>query len=155
MKYWFDTEFIEDFGYIDLISIGIISEDNRTFYAISNEFVSVNASPWVQANVLPHLDPASTWQSREEIKKGIINFIADTKPEFWVYNGAYDWVLFAQIFGTIQDLPKGYPWYANDLKQLAHSINITSLPSHSSTKHHALEDAKWSKLAWEYLDSHK
>jgi hypothetical protein len=29
MKYWFDTEFIEDGNTIDLISIGIISDDER------------------------------------------------------------------------------------------------------------------------------
>lgn len=47
MKYFFDTEFIEDFHkplfgkrrhYIDLISIGIVAEDDREYYAISNEF---------------------------------------------------------------------------------------------------------------------
>lgn len=47
MKYFIDTEFIEDFHkpwfgkrrhYIDLISIGIVAEDGREYYAISNEF---------------------------------------------------------------------------------------------------------------------
>ena len=47
MKYFLDTEFLEGtqktwFGYskptIDLISIGIVAEDGREYYAISNEF---------------------------------------------------------------------------------------------------------------------
>lgn len=47
MKYFIDTEFIEDFTnplfgrprhYIDLISIGIVAEDGREYYAVSNEF---------------------------------------------------------------------------------------------------------------------
>lgn len=47
MKYFIDTEFIEDFTrpwigkarhYIDLISIAILAEDGREYYAVSNEF---------------------------------------------------------------------------------------------------------------------
>ena len=37
MKYWMDTEFIERPYTIDLISIGIVAEDGREFYAESNE----------------------------------------------------------------------------------------------------------------------
>jgi hypothetical protein len=46
-KYFIDTEFIEDFThpwfgksrhYIDLISIAIVSEDGREYYAVSNQF---------------------------------------------------------------------------------------------------------------------
>lgn len=33
MKYWFDTEFIEDGKTIDLLSIGIVSEEGHTLYA--------------------------------------------------------------------------------------------------------------------------
>src|SRR5690349_17532726 len=35
MRYFLDTEFIERPGTIDLISIGIVSEDRREFYAES------------------------------------------------------------------------------------------------------------------------
>lgn len=47
MKYYIDTEFIEGFHkplfgnkrhFIDLISIGIVAEDGREFYAISKDF---------------------------------------------------------------------------------------------------------------------
>jgi len=38
MRYWYDTEFIEDGSTIDLISIGIVAEDGREYYAISTEF---------------------------------------------------------------------------------------------------------------------
>ena len=47
MKYFIDTEFIEGFNkpilgkrrhFIDLISICIISGDNRIYYSISNEY---------------------------------------------------------------------------------------------------------------------
>mgnify|MGYP000718740215 CR=1 FL=1 len=74
MKYWFDTEFIEYPCTIDLISIGIVSEDNRELYLISSEYDESKADPWVKKNVISKLgdiDPVS----REEIKKQIIKFI--------------------------------------------------------------------------------
>ena len=61
MKYFIDTEFIEGFHkplfgkkrhYIDLISIGIVCEDGREFYAISNEYNYNKASEWVKENVI-------------------------------------------------------------------------------------------------------
>lgn len=61
MKYFFDTEFIEGFRkplfgkrshFIDFISIGIVAEDGRTYYAISNQFEPNDADSWVKENVL-------------------------------------------------------------------------------------------------------
>lgn len=37
MKYFLDTEFIEDGVTIDLISIGIVSDDGREFYACNRD----------------------------------------------------------------------------------------------------------------------
>lgn len=61
MKYFIDTEFIEGFHkplfgkkrhFIDLISIGIVAEDGREYYAISNEYKYKDADEWVQKNVI-------------------------------------------------------------------------------------------------------
>lgn len=61
MKYFLDTEFIEGFHkplfgkrrhFIDLISIGIVAEDGREYYAISNEFNAKDADGWVVENVI-------------------------------------------------------------------------------------------------------
>lgn len=61
MKYFIDTEFIEGFHkplfgknrhFIDLISIGIVCEDGREYYAISNEYKYKKADKWVQENVI-------------------------------------------------------------------------------------------------------
>jgi hypothetical protein len=37
MKYWLDTEFIAHPFTIDLVSIGVVAENGREFYAESNE----------------------------------------------------------------------------------------------------------------------
>jgi uncharacterized protein YjfI (DUF2170 family) len=38
VKYFYDTEFIDNGRIIDLISIGVVAEDGREYYAISTEF---------------------------------------------------------------------------------------------------------------------
>ena len=79
MKFFYDTEFIEDGKTIDLISIAIVAEDGREYYAISKEFKARRASFWVKENVLKYLPPrrpsyydsprikeeAKAWKSRE------------------------------------------------------------------------------------------
>lgn len=55
MRYFYDTEFIEDGKTIDLISIGIVCEDGRELYLQSMEFDASKASDWVKENVFPHL----------------------------------------------------------------------------------------------------
>ncbi len=37
-RYFYDCEFIEDGRVIDLVSIGVVDEHGREFYAISTEF---------------------------------------------------------------------------------------------------------------------
>ena len=56
MRFWFDTEFIEDGKTIDLLSIGIVAEDGSTFYAESTDADLSRGSEWVQHNVIVHLD---------------------------------------------------------------------------------------------------
>ena len=46
MRYFYDTEFIEDGSTIELVSIGIVAEDGREFYAVSTEFDASNANEW-------------------------------------------------------------------------------------------------------------
>lgn len=166
MKYFYDTEFIEDGKTIELISIGIVSEDGREYYAISTEFKEKNASQWVKDNVLKYLPPrkvnpmydsprlaeeSRAWKSREQIKKDIIAFIGEGKPEFWAYYADYDHVALCQLFGRMIDLPSGYPMYTNDIKQLCVSMGNPQLPEQKTTEHHALEDARWTKMAYEFL----
>lgn len=188
MKYFFDTEFLEGtqktmFGNtkptIDLISIGIVDETGREFYAISNEFNLKEAwnrwdgvrDPktgekvyWIRDNVLrsiwleyiggihkAHFYPFTYrnmkayfekyGKSNIEIANGIFAFVygddcggsgmsaiematkygapANTKePEFYAYYASYDWVSFCWIFGRMLDLPKDFPMYCKDLKQM-------------------------------------
>lgn len=54
---YYDTEFIEDGRTIDLISIGMVADDGREYYAVSSEFdlKKLAANDWLMANVWPSL----------------------------------------------------------------------------------------------------
>jgi hypothetical protein len=60
VRYFYDTEFIDNGRTIELISIGVAAEDGREYYAISTEFDPERAGSWVRKHVLPKLpSPAS------------------------------------------------------------------------------------------------
>lgn len=167
MKYFLDTEFIEDGKTIDLISIGIVAEDGREYYAISTEFKARKANQWVKDNVLVHLpkrdvypgmpgygprdwDSARAWKSRKQIAAEIVAFVG-TAPEFWGYYADYDWVVLCQLYGTMMDLPDGWPMYCRDLQQWRDQLGVQALPPEPAQEHHALADARWNQQVWAYL----
>jgi hypothetical protein len=144
MKYFLDFEFIEGFHkplfgkrrhFIDLISIGIASEDNRGFYYVSKEYNYKDADQWVKDNVILKAYTHSCsgdcrnslssdnfhkhfGSSIKEIRDALLNWIGDDKDiSFYGYYSDYDWVLFCSMFGRMIDLPKGFPMYCIDLKQ--------------------------------------
>lgn len=152
MKYFLDTEFVEEPCTIDLISIGIVSEDGRELYLESNEIDLGNLNPWMVKNILPHLDGKGI--SRSEIKDKILDFLSgDTAPEFWAYYADYDWVVFCWLFGRMIDLPEHFPMFCRDLKQVLSEREISrdKLPKQPENAHNALVDAIWVKSAYESL----
>ena len=278
MNYFIDTEFLEGtqkklFGKtnptIDLISIGIVCEDGREYYAISKDFNLKeawnrwqprtgqgdynNINPrkyWLRDNVLKpifadlyrsDLSDNQFWScdryfleykkiinkrftykefkrlikkygktnkqiaeevyefckpiegheylvktdSYEQVNIGRENSIIPgtsktevigkrTSSEFYGYFADYDWVVFCWLFGKMNDLPKGFPYYCIDLKQtLDEKINnyhvkvgtikkdfnstlndIKSFDSYpkQTNEHHALADARWNKQLYEFLN---
>jgi hypothetical protein len=177
-KYFIDAEFIEDGVTIDLISIGIVSEDDREYYALNFNCDHDKASQWVKDNVLNCIPPKPTiitmlttfppksimdvygqdgYKSKKLIGKEIIKFcnLEIEKPLFWGEWPSYDWVAFCQLFGTMMDLPKGFPMRCNDIIQLAEHLGFTSedLPESLETEgnHNALLGAKTVKMRYEWL----
>jgi hypothetical protein len=152
MKYFFDTEFIEDGKTIDLISIGIISEDGRSRYYESSECDLEKASLWVKENVIPHLQGGFARIPRKEIAKALVQFV-DGTPEFWAYYCSYDWIALCQLYGTIMDLPPTWPMWCHDIMQLWEQHGCPDLPKQNTTEHCAIDDAVWNKKAWEFLNA--
>lgn len=149
MKYFIDTEFIEYPCTIDLISIALVAEDGREFYAISSEFDESKASQWVKKNVIKQLEPSIKRQSKKVIATKIKEFIGkDYSPEFWGYFCSYDWVVFMWLFGTMIDKPSNFPYYCKDIKQVIDGFCYDP-PAQKEGNHNALHDARWVKTAYE------
>ena len=61
MKFWYDCEFLEDGKTIEPISIGIVCEDGREYYAVFDEIATdplnkrICEHKWLMENVVPHL----------------------------------------------------------------------------------------------------
>lgn len=165
MRYFLDTEFIEDGERrtIDLISIGIAAEDGRTYYAISLDFDPSKAGKWIETNVLkklPHrpsregkilYGEQDRWKTRAQIKEEVTHFIGEDEAEFWGYFADYDWVAFCWLFGKMIDLPKNFPLYCRDIKQMMESLGVEDIPFEPEDKHSALADAVWNRRAFEWL----
>ncbi len=107
--------------------------------------------------------------------------IDNTNPEFYAYYADYDWVAFCWLFGKMMDLPKGFPMYCRDLKQMLdekiqyyYDFNGDGRIYYGETKndfiyadkikehpyypkqenvHNALADACWNKKLHEFLNS--
>ena len=155
-KYFYDTEFIEYPGCIDLISIGIVSETGGAFYAISTEFDETKTSEWVKENVLSKLPPRDNhpWMTRDDIKKSLLAFLKPSKNnpiELWGYYADYDHVALCWIFGTMMNLPEGMPMYTKDIKQLCDLLGNPTLPEQGKNEHNALDDANWNLKAYNFL----
>ena len=151
MRYFVDTEFVEDGHTIDLISIGIVAADGREYYAESSEANLNKASEWVRANVFPSM----AWtdqKTRAVIAREIVEFVDANifnKPEFWAYYADYDWVVLCQLFGRMIDLPVGWPMFCRDFKQWLgdhpdeNGDEEQLIKLDPSQEHNALADARW------------
>lgn len=148
MRIYFDTEFIEDGKTIELLSIGMVREDGEFYYAEPIEADVSKASDWVKTNVLPNLN--GKLLPRTKIAADIVVFSGEA-PEFWAYFCSYDWIALCQLFGPMIDLPKHWPMYCNDVKQLCHQIGNPKLPEQESAEHNALNDAVWTMEAHHFL----
>ncbi len=154
-RFFYDTEFIEDGRRIDLVSIGIVGEDGREYYAVSTEFDPAPALPWVREHVLAQLpspaDPA--WRSRERIRDDVLAFLtAGAGPvELWAWFGAYDHVALCQLWGAMPALPRGLPRFTRDLRQLWEEVGCPPLPPTPPDAHDALADARHNLARWRVL----
>lgn len=237
MRFYLDTEFHEyskramlgkKIDTIELISIGIVSEDGKEYYAIANDFNFSAAwkNEWLRENVLHSIfrDLSSKYlkenganydskfasttyaqifskqnvkwlfsyygKSKSQIAEEIKNFVYHTNHqlypnsvsnfdqiikshpfEFYAYYADYHWVAFCWLFGRMIDLPRGFPMYCIDLKQImdekANNITIEkgyekydkvsilkmhkNYPSNTN-EHNALADAIWNKELHEFLN---
>jgi hypothetical protein len=181
-RYFYDTEFIERGPQhpIDLVSIGIVTDTGREFYAVSAEFDqrALLSNPWLVENVWPSLPTTPEKQSRDglpahgqldlthpdvrsrpQIARAVQSFILgddlDQLPhvELWADYGAYDHVALCQLFGSMIDLPDGMPMFTHDVQQEAARLGYADkdLPRQKAGLHNALADARHTRVRFEFL----
>ncbi|AZI57796.1 polyadenylate-specific 3'-exoribonuclease AS [Nakamurella antarctica] len=154
-RYFYDTEFIEDGSTIDLISIGVVCEDGREYYAISSEFNPDRAVPWVRRNVLDKLPgPADkAWRSRRTIRDELAEFFAAGvgAPDLWAWYAAYDHVVLAQLWGAMPALPRNIPRFTKELRQLWEDAGYPTIPDAGPEAHNALADARVGFARWQAI----
>ena len=190
-KFFLDTEFIQDkTNYsLHLISLGIVCENGQEYYAINRECPFWKANDWVLKNFLTPIgltregfnqnlsnpSVSSNYKNsflhskyRKVLKEELIKFISENSsdnPEFWGWMKDFDWVVLSNIFGTMDDLPNGYPFCAYELKQEYDRINkyyrccngFDLILPKPKNEHHALYDARWARdvyyciLSYEYF----
>jgi hypothetical protein len=154
MRIWFDTEFIErgrEYPIV-LISMGAVKENGQAFYEISCEFDPNVANQWVIDNVISKLPTEKPRLTVKEIALKFQRWVGtEEKPEFWAYYADYDWVVLCQMYGTMIDLPAGWPKFCRDIKQWCVDLGNPNLPEQGKGEHDAMDDARWNKKAWEFL----
>lgn len=132
MKVFFDTEFSGLYKNTNLISIGLISEDGKQFYAEIEDEKLKNLDKWIEENVLIH-----TVNYGDALVLDIVNdendfYIGDKqsiaqelKEWFAQFDEVqlisdvchYDMVLLIDLFGTAFDLPENVCAACHDINQ--------------------------------------
>jgi len=177
MNIFFDTEFTGLHKGTTLISIGMVAEDGREFYAELTDFDKSQVNQWLIDNVINHLSlhplgkpntsavlPSDRYcgnKSRiaSDLRRWLEGFgeplqlVADVN--------AYDWVLFCNLFGTAFDIPKCVSPAPVDINQMiaaylkispAEAFNVDREAmanlSYEGEKHNALWDAKVCRAIW-------
>jgi hypothetical protein len=132
-------------------------------------------------------------KSKKQISADILKFTIDvevihpindykkTYIEIYAYYADYDWVVFCWLFGKMLDLPKGFPMFCRDLKQMLVEIPVkyktyvskindqyivgadpyyvkweqhVDYPKQEN-EHDALADARWNKKLFDFIQKIK
>ena len=171
----YDLEFLEDGRTIELISIGMVCEDGREYYAVNRDMPvrRIRKHTWLMDNVVPHLPKGhgdqrihmpKRWlfhyadhrvKHRATIASEVAEFIRAAGPDvqLWANYGAYDHVCLAQLWGPMIDLPEGVPMFTNDIQQERARLGIgwDELPKQESGEHNALADARHNQTVRRWL----
>ena len=168
---YFDTEFTGLNKQAELISIGIIDDDNRTFYAEINDFdMSLIANnKWILDNVIANLNfndefeifeetsnSISMKNTKAEVANQLIKWIGERDVQFVCDCNSYDHVLLVDLITngkSALDMPNNISPYCHDLNQdisrfykvdnkEAFNMNREELAeTEADAKHNALKDA--------------
>jgi hypothetical protein len=178
-RFFYDTEFLEDGKTIELISIGIVQDTGRTYYAVNSDMPvdRIRKNDWMMQNVVPSLplvrpprkfdgrwsftldlkDVAlkPRWVIRNEVREFLAVGDEGDVNELWADFAAYDHVVLAQLFGPMIKLPEWVPMFTRDFQQRLSDLGQPEVPTQQSGLHNALEDARHLKLMFDHVSGVK
>jgi hypothetical protein len=161
VKIFFDTEFTGLHQNTTLISIGLIDEHDRTFYAELDDYDESQCDEWIKENVISNLIGENV-MSKFHLRTKLGNWFHEyDKVEIWSDCLSYDWVLFNDIFGSAFDIPDNVYYIPFDIctlmkiKGIDPDINREEFigAKKGIIKHNALWDAKVIKACYQKLMS--
>lgn len=150
MRFFYDLEFGDTASVVSLVSVGVVAEDGREYYAVSSEFDPLAVHPWVADNVLPQLPPTASWKPRAVIAAELEEFFG-ADPVWWAWFGAYDHVTLCQLWGAMPQLPRAFPRITLDVRQLWEHLGRPALPRQEAGLHDALQDARHVRVKYDAL----
>jgi len=125
VKIFFDTEFTGLHQDTTLISIGLVADNGRTFYAELTDYDKSQVDKWIQENVIDNLiytghktnergeilvgASAVVLGNRETVAVRLAEWLDsfnEDEIEMWSDCLAYDWVLFCQLWRNAFNIPK-------------------------------------------------
>ena len=140
-KIFIDTEFtgIET---MDLISIGLVSEDGREFYAERDDFDVGICNQFVRSNVLPILRaPGAAVMSLADLKVAVAAWLATFESEGATifFDHMIDWALLWELYDK-----KTPEWLGS--RNIKANLDLIARENFFTTtgliQHHALHDAR-------------
>ena len=160
-----------------ILSIGIVAEDGEIFYRETSDYTSALVDDWINENVMKHLNwvkDGNRWsetvthvQLREELEQWFATIAGDEQIEVWLDTGAYDWMLFCDLWGGAMGVPPVVHYIPRDLSTYFEIMGVDPdvsrmqfaemelPPDGSMGQHHALWDALVLKGCYEKLESAK
>lgn len=145
MRYFIDAEydFNDDECRIVPISIGVVAEDGREYYAVTDFFENFRwpdgLSMYVEEHVIPALGTTER-KDRDVIASDLVRFMPDVH-QFWGDYADFDYVVMSILMGGFHDWPKHWPMFCHDLQQTPEGW-AASERYQSLTPHNALADAR-------------
>ena len=164
MNIYFDTEFTGLHKNTTLISIGMISEDNKTFYAEFNDYDKSQVDSWIQRNVIDNLKynkkefneelhEITTVNGNNIFKSRIVGYKDEIKEELYEWLSQfdsvelvsdvchYDMILFIDLFGNAFHIPNNVCPCCYDINQdISKKYNITIQEAFNKSREEILKE---------------
>lgn len=174
-KIIFDTEFTGLHQNTTLISLGLISDNGKTFYSEFTDYAKSQVNDWIQENVIDIMSPNTMTDyychgKSKFISKSLKRWLSQFENVEWVADvGHYDFVLLLNLlYGEALNAPDNICAAYHDLNQdIAWFYNISDIEAFNKsredilrengitiegTKHNALYDAKVAKAIYEKIN---